>query len=107
MSFFLENVLNSSFVDVLKIYCTSINTYILNSVVFFTKGQTKSVLTVVESFPESFHCDEFQWKLLKGFSFALFINLLLIFITWRIFGKRICERFMQPGMVVLLFIFYV
>lgn len=96
-SLFVENILNSSYADVLKVYYSSLSAYIINTVVSLSGEQSKSVLTVLENLPESFSYDEFQWKLLKGFSLVLIINLLLIFVAWRIFGKRICERFMKPG----------
>lgn len=40
--------------------------------------------------------DEFQLKLLKGFLLILCSNVLLILISWKIFGRKIFERFMKP-----------
>lgn len=93
----LESVLNSSLIDSVKTYCIDASTHIFQFVFFHTETQTKSILTAVENLPQAFHCDEFQWKLLKVFTLALFLNLVFILIAWKIFGKRICERFMKPG----------
>ncbi|KAJ9579046.1 hypothetical protein L9F63_024849 [Diploptera punctata] len=41
--------------------------------------------------------DDFQIKLLKGFLFILCANLFLIYVSWKIYGKRISEKFMRPG----------
>lgn len=41
--------------------------------------------------------DEFQIKLLKGFLFILCANICLIYMSWKIYGKRISEKFMRPG----------
>lgn len=96
-SFLVDNILNSSYADALKAYYSSLSAYIINSFVSLSGDQSKSVLTILENLPEYFFYDEFQWKLLKGFLLLLVSNLLLIFIAWRVFGKRICERFMKPG----------
>lgn len=102
MNVLLEQISNSSFVDTVKIYCNDLSAYIINTVSYLSGYQNSNVLTSLENLPESF-CDEFQWKLLKGFSCALLINCILICIAWRIFGKRICERFMKPGNYKLYF----
>lgn len=56
-----------------------------------------SELTFYEELAEVFYFNEFQFLLLKTFSLILLFTLLLIFISWRVYGKRISERFMKPG----------
>ncbi|XP_062532766.1 uncharacterized protein LOC134198725 [Bombyx mori] len=46
---------------------------------------------------EAFYFNEFQILLLKTFLLILFITLLLICLSWRVYGKRISERFMKPA----------
>lgn len=46
--------------------------------------------------------DGFQIKLLKGLLLILFSNVILIYFTWRIYGKRISNRFMKTGEIQLL-----
>jgi hypothetical protein len=41
--------------------------------------------------------DEFQIKLLKGFLFILCANIFLIYMSWKLYGKRISEKFVRPG----------
>lgn len=48
-------------------------------------------------FFEHLSFDELQIKLLKGFLFILFCNIILILFTWKIYGKRISNRFMRTG----------
>lgn len=54
-------------------------------------------LSVYEGIAEVFYFNEFQFLLLKTFSLILLFTLLLIFISWRVYGNRITERFMKPG----------
>lgn len=44
-----------------------------------------------------FYFNEFQFLLLKTFFLILLFTLLLIFVSWRVYGNRISERFMKPG----------
>lgn len=44
--------------------------------------------------------DEFQIKLLKGLLFILCANICLIYMSWKVYGKRISEKFMRPGKFV-------
>ncbi|KAI5644660.1 hypothetical protein NE865_03312 [Phthorimaea operculella] len=50
-----------------------------------------------EDVAEVFYFNEFQLLLLKTFSLILLFTLLLIFVSWRVYGKRISERFMKPA----------
>lgn len=56
-----------------------------------------SELTFCEEIAEVFYFNEFQFLLLKTFFLILLFTLLLIFISWRVYGKRISERFMRPA----------
>lgn len=49
------------------------------------------------SFFDYFSFDELQIKLLKGFLFILFCNIALILFTWKVYGKKISNRFMKTG----------
>lgn len=62
-----------------------------NSIVNFTE------LSFYEEIAGVFYFNEFQLLLLKTFLIILLFTLLLIFISWRVYGKRISERFMKPG----------
>lgn len=54
-------------------------------------------LSFYEDVAEVFFFNEFQLLLLKTFSLILLFTFLLILISWRVYGKRISERFMKPG----------
>lgn len=56
-----------------------------------------SDLSFYEEIKAIFYFNEFQFLLLKTFSLILLFTLLLIVISWRVYGKRISERFMRPG----------
>lgn len=56
-----------------------------------------SELSFYEEITEIFYFNEFQYLLLKTFFLILLFTLLLILISWRVYGKRISERFMKPG----------
>lgn len=56
-----------------------------------------SELSFYEDLAEVFYFNEFQFLLLKTFSLILLFTLLLIFVSWRVYGKRISERFMKPA----------
>lgn len=62
-------------------------------------------LSLYEEIAEIFYFNEFQCLLLKTFSLILLFTLLLIFISWRVYGNRISERFMRPG-EFLIFVLY-
>lgn len=97
MSAWFQTLFNSSIIDAICQYVNSITAYIASSVILLSENPSKSVLTAVENLPEYFHCDEFQWKLLRVFAALTFINLIFIFIAWKLYGKQICDRFMKPG----------
>lgn len=61
------------------------------SIVNFTE------LSFYDELAEVLYFNEFQFLLLKTFFLILLFTLLLIFISWRVYGKRISERFMKPG----------
>lgn len=63
----------------------------------FPKSVNLSELSFYEEIASVFYFNEFQFLLLKTFSLILLFTLLLIFISWRVYGKRISERFMKPG----------
>lgn len=56
-----------------------------------------SELSFYEEIAEVLYFNEFQLLLLKTFFLILLFTLLLIFISWRVYGKRISERFIKPG----------
>lgn len=56
-----------------------------------------SDLSFYEEIKAIFYFNEFQFLLLKTFFLILLFTLLLIVISWRVYGKRISERFMRPG----------
>lgn len=56
-----------------------------------------SELSFYDEIAEVFYFNEFQYLLLKTFFIILLFTLLLILISWRVYGKRISERFMKPG----------
>ncbi|CAH2239673.1 jg12449 [Pararge aegeria aegeria] len=56
-----------------------------------------SELSFYEEIAEVFYFNEFQFLLFKTFSLILLFTLLLIFVSWRVYGKRISERFMKPA----------
>lgn len=53
--------------------------------------------TIYDDIVEVFYFNEFQFLLLKTFFLILLFTFLLIFVSWRVYGKRISERFMKPG----------
>lgn len=61
------------------------------SIVNFTE------LSFYDELAEVLYFNEFQFLLLKTFFLILLFTLLLIFISWRVYGKRISERFMKPA----------
>lgn len=53
--------------------------------------------TIYDDILQVFYFNEFQFLLLKTFFLILLFTFLLIFVSWRVYGKRISERFMKPG----------
>lgn len=64
-----------------------------------------SELSVYDEIVQLFYFNEFQFLLLKTFSLILLFTLLLIFISWRVYGRRISERFMKPGKLFYSYLF--
>uniref|UniRef100_A0A1Y1M1M3 Uncharacterized protein n=1 Tax=Photinus pyralis TaxID=7054 RepID=A0A1Y1M1M3_PHOPY len=94
--FLLDFFTNSEYTDILLTYWNNLVSYLSDSLNLISESQ--SVLTIFDSFQlQSLYFDQFQRKLLKGFCIALIINIILIGIAWKIFGKGICERFMKPA----------
>lgn len=94
-SFFSDYFLNSSIIDVLQLYWTSINVYLSETVTALRETKSETIVSAFEQLPSSLYFDDFQWALLKIFSTFLAINLLLIVLVWKIYGTRICDRFMK------------
>ncbi|XP_018570754.1 uncharacterized protein LOC108910587 [Anoplophora glabripennis] len=86
---------NSSIIDVIQLYWNSALLYLTDIIIALRDTQTKTILKFIEKLPEYFYFSDFQWTLLKTFSLILVINLILIVVVWRIYGKDICERFMK------------
>ncbi|KAK5648878.1 hypothetical protein RI129_003770 [Pyrocoelia pectoralis] len=87
---------NSDYSEIFLTYWNNFTSYISGSSNLLYENQ--SVLTFFESFHlHSLYFDQFQLKLLKTFFIALIVNILLIGIAWKIYGRAICERFMQPA----------
>ncbi|KAJ8708351.1 hypothetical protein PYW07_010476 [Mythimna separata] len=63
----------------------------------FPKSIVFTELSFYDELAEVFYFNEFQFLLLKTFFLILLFTLLLIFISWRVYGKRISERFMKPA----------
>ncbi|KAG8232571.1 hypothetical protein J437_LFUL012947 [Ladona fulva] len=60
------------------------------------KSHTNCLIRYYEDLSQWFAFDEFQLKLLKGFGLILSANIIFICISWKVYGKRISERFMRP-----------
>lgn len=88
--FSLESVLNSSYVEVVVVYWNCFLTFLADKAT--NLDEIRKVFST-----ESLYFDDFQWKLFTSFFTLLVVNLVLIFITWRVYGKKICDRFMKPG----------
>lgn len=101
-SFSVDSLINSSLVDVFCKYASNFTTYLSSAVGFISfsdspKVTSETFLYAFGNLHDFLSFDEFQLKLLKGFVFLFIFNLFLIYFFWRIYGKRICERFMKPG----------
>lgn len=95
-SFFSEYIFNSTIIEVIQLYWNVINVYISDSLASLRDNtDNKSIWSVFEAFPTSVQFNDYKWTLLKVFTTFLIVNLILIAITWRIYGKRICDRFMN------------
>lgn len=96
MSSFFSNYLeNVSIVDVIQLYGYNSILYFSNLIVHLKELHNKTLTTLTEINLGNIYFDNFQWELLKIFSFFLLVNILLILIVWKIYGKSICDRFMN------------
>lgn len=108
-SFSIDSIINSS-VDGFNTLLTNVTAVFTNFLsLIITQENTityaDGVLSIYKNFLQFLYFDEFQLKLLKAFLIILLLNVVLIYISWRVYGKRICERFMKPGMMCHLFLY--
>jgi hypothetical protein len=94
--------LNSSVIDLIWYYVYELSNWVLGALgltsnipidswsAYFLGDSYDSVINWLAF-------DEFQIKLLKGFVFIVCANICLIYMSWKIYGKRISEKFMRPG----------
>lgn len=95
-SFFSNFFENTSLVDVNQFYWyNSLTLYLNNCFSLLKDFHNKALLAFVEITPKNIHFDSFQWVLFKLFGFILILNLILIVVVWRIYGKSIGDRFMR------------
>jgi hypothetical protein len=92
----------SSFIDLMWYYVFELSNLVLDalgltSTIPAESWSTHFVFDLYESAISWLAFDEFQIKLLKGFLFILCANIFLIYMSWKIYGKRISEKFMRPG----------
>lgn len=96
ISFLSDFFTNSEYSEIALSYWNNLVSWATGASSIVSENQ--SVLTFIETLPlQSLHFDQFQRKLLQGFLLILFFNIVFIGITWRIYGKGICERFMKPA----------
>jgi hypothetical protein len=94
--------LNSSFIDLIWYYMYELSNLVLgalglNSNIAIEPWSIRFLFQFYENAINWLAFDEFQIKLLKGFLFILCANIFLIYMSWKIYGKRISEKFMRPG----------
>jgi hypothetical protein len=97
--------LTSSFVDLLWYYVYELSNLVLGALGLTSNIAADSwsadfVVAYYESVVRWLAFDEFQIKLLKGLLFILCANIFLIYMSWKVYGKRISEKFMRPGKFV-------
>jgi hypothetical protein len=106
----VENAsLTSSFIDLLWYYMYELSNLVLGALgltsnIAIESWSTHFVFDLYDSAINWLAFDEFQIKLLKGFLFILCANIFLIYISWKIYGKRISEKFMRPGKFYILIV---
>lgn len=91
-SVFYDYFENTSLLDVLQLYWGTAILFITDTLNFSFETLAK----LVQKSPASEYLEDFtdfEVKLLKIFSTILLTNLLAIFIIWRVYGQRICDRF--------------
>ncbi|KAJ4448121.1 hypothetical protein ANN_10133 [Periplaneta americana] len=94
--------LNSSFIDLIWYYMYEISNLVLgafgltSNIAVEGSWYTYILVDCYEGVINWLAFDDFQIKLLKGFLFIFFANIFLIYMSWKIYGKRISEKFMRP-----------
>lgn len=84
--------LNGSYVDIVVSYWNCIINFLTDKATNINENNK-----VFTSVTESLLFDDFQWKIFTTFLAIFIINIVIIYISWQIYGKRICNRFMKPG----------
>lgn len=107
MSFFENTIFNSSLYDALYLQVGDTLAFakdFLNSCVSSLPIETiprsfvgLSELSYYEQLSEIFYFNELQILLLKTFLLILLFTILLILLYWRIYGKKISDRFLKPA----------
>lgn len=97
-----DTLSNLSFIDVVYLYINRLlSIFGLTSQIPINlcndDFSVKQLVVKYDDLISWFSFDEFQVKLLKGFLAILFFNVILIFCMWKIYGSRICLRFMKPA----------
>lgn len=96
---------NSSFIDLVWYYMYELSNLVLGALgltsnVAVDSWSANFLVAYYESVIRWLAFDEFQIKLLKGLLFILCANICLIYMSWKVYGKRISEKFMRPGKFV-------
>lgn len=96
---------NSSFIDLVWHYMYELSNFVLGALgltsnVAVDSWSANFLVAYYESVVRWLAFDEFQIKLLKGLLFILCANICLIYMSWKVYGKRISEKFMRPGKFV-------
>lgn len=96
---------NSSFIDLVWYYMHELSNLVLGALglasnIAVDTWSANFLVAYYESVVRWLAFDEFQIKLLKGLLFILCANICLIYMSWKIYGKRISEKFMRPGKFV-------
>lgn len=55
------------------------------------------VVTFYDQFLETFYFNDIQLLLLKTVLCILLVTLLLVVLSWRVYGKKISDRFLKPS----------
>jgi len=95
----------SSFIDLVWYYMYELSNLVLGALgltsnVAVDSWSANFLVDYYESVVRWLAFDEFQIKLLKGLLFILCANICLIYMSWKVYGKRISEKFMRPGKFV-------
>jgi uncharacterized membrane-anchored protein YitT (DUF2179 family) len=91
----------SSFIDLVWHYMYELSNLVLGALglasnVAVDSWSANFLVVYYESVVRWLAFDEFQIKLLKGLLFILCANICLIYMSWKVYGKRISEKFMRP-----------